>query len=171
MKKVVGFFIAILFTFCSIAQQSNIKFGHLTIKDGLSQSDVITIYQDSKGLMWFGTQDGLNLYNGFDFQVFSHDLSDSNSISNNYIHGILEDKNGLIWLATDNGLNVFNTGSYNFISILNSHKKSKEKYQVWALEEDEQYIWVGTDKDLLKIDKKTFEFSKVILKLSADVKN
>jgi len=170
VKKVVGFLIAILFTFCSVAQQSNIKFRHLTIKDGLSQSDVVAIIQDSKGLMWFGTQDGLNLYNGFDFQVFSHDLSNSNSISNNFIHAILEDKNGLIWLATDNGLNVFNTGSYNFISILNPHKSSKEKYQVWALEEDEQYIWVGTDKELLKVDKKTFEFSKVILKLSADIK-
>lgn len=170
MKKVVGLLIAILFTFCGVAQQSNIKFRHLTIKDGLSQSDVITIFQDSKGLMWFGTQDGLNLYNGFDFQVFSHDLSDSNSISNNYVHGILEDKNGLIWLATDNGLNVFNTGSYNFKSILNSKKNSKEKYQIWALEEDNQYIWVGTDKELLKVDKKTFESSKVILKLSADIK-
>jgi ligand-binding sensor domain-containing protein len=112
VKEVLGFFIAIFFSFGSVAQQSNIKFSHLTIKDGLSQSDVSTVLQDSKGLMWFGTQDGLNVYNGFDFQVFSHDLLDSNSISNSYIHEIIEDENGLIWIATENGLNVFDRKSY-----------------------------------------------------------
>jgi ligand-binding sensor domain-containing protein/class 3 adenylate cyclase/predicted metal-dependent HD superfamily phosphohydrolase len=170
VKKVLGFFITLFFAFVSIAQQSNIKFRHLTIKDGLSQSDVLTIHQDSKGLMWFGTQDGLNVYNGFDFKVFSHDLLDSTSISNSYIHKIIEDKNGLIWLATEHGLNVFDWSSYNFKSILKAKENSKAKYNVGALVEGEKYIWVGTERELIKVDKTTFKSHKVNLMLSTDIK-
>lgn len=164
-KASVLFLFVFTFLFC-VAQQSNIKFRHLSIKDGLSQSDVIAITQDSKGLMWFGTQDGLNLYNGFDFKVFSHDLSDSNSISNNHIRAILEDKNGLVWLATENGLNVFNRATYHFKLVLNS----KSKHTVWAIAETDKYIWAGTEKALFKIDKSTFKSTKVTLKLSTSIK-
>ena len=164
MRKILTLLLASI-SIVTFAQQSNIKFRHLTIKDGLSQSDVISIVQDEKGVMWFGTQDGLNAYNGFDFEVFSHDLSDSTSISNNFIRDIHQDKNGLIWLATENGLNVFKRSSYNFKSIL----KFKTKQNVWALAEDDKFIWVGTEKELIKVDKKSFKASKVSLKLSTDL--
>ena len=169
MKKGVGFLLVALIAISGIAQQSNIKFRHLSIKDGLSQSDVISIIQDSKGLMWFGTQDGLNAYNGYNFELFSHDLLDSTSISNSYIHDIHEDSNGLIWLATENGLNVFNKSTYEFKSILKSKSNSKGKNNVWAITESKNYIWVGTERDLFKVDKKTFKSQKVILSLSTDV--
>lgn len=148
-----------------VAQQSNIKFRHLTIKDGLSQSGVSSIVQDSKGLIWFGTQDGLNAFNGFNFEIFSHDLSDPKSISNNHIRAIHQDKNGLIWLATENGLNVFNRASYNFESII----KSKKKENIWALAESEKYIWVGTERKLLKVNKSTFKVDRIELQVSTSL--
>jgi ligand-binding sensor domain-containing protein/class 3 adenylate cyclase/HD superfamily phosphodiesterase len=165
VRRILSVVIVLFISIISVAQQSNIKFRHLTIKDGLSQSDVISIIQDSKGLMWFGTQDGLNAFNGFNFEVFSHDLSDSNSISNNYIRDIHQDKNNLIWLATENGLNVFDRDSYTFKSVLGD----KQKRNVWALTEGLNNIWVGTERDLIKVDKKTFKPSKIGLNLSTSV--
>ena len=73
MKKLIYFLLLVFFSNTSIAQQGNIKFGHLSLKDGLSQSDVLTIIQTKNGLLWFGTQDGLNSYNGFEFKVVSAD--------------------------------------------------------------------------------------------------
>lgn len=67
--KLVVFYISILFI-PSITAQSNIRFDHLTVQDGLSQSAVTVIFQDKQGFMWFGTQDGLNRYDGYNFKVF-----------------------------------------------------------------------------------------------------
>ena len=162
MKKIFLVGLIAISSLVTFAQQSNIKFRHLTIKDGLSQSDVSSILQDDKGLMWFGTQDGLNVYNGFNFNVFSHDLSDSNSISNNFIRAVLQDSSGLIWVATESGLNVFDRGSYAFKTVF----KTKTKHNTWALTETKKHIWAGTEKALIKIDKYTLKASKVNLNLS-----
>lgn len=162
MKKLFSVFFLSLICFISVAQQSNIKFRHLTIKDGLSQSDVLTILQDHKGVMWFGTQDGLNSYNGFDFEVFSHDLSDTNSISNNFIRAAIQDSDGLIWLGTETGINVFNRSNYAFKPIL----RTKQKHSTWALAETEGHIWAGTEKALIRIEKSTKKWQKVSLNLS-----
>ncbi|PJC62374.1 MAG: hypothetical protein CO022_04835, partial [Flavobacteriales bacterium CG_4_9_14_0_2_um_filter_32_27] len=74
MNKRIIFLLLVVFSLNTFSQQSNIKFDRINYKDGLSQSDVTSIIQDYRGLIWMGTQDGLNLYNGFEFTVFSHDL-------------------------------------------------------------------------------------------------
>lgn len=96
----------------------NVRFERLSIQDGLSQSVITSIYQDSKGFMWFGTQDGLNRYNGYDFEIFRNIPDDSTSLSENQIpslltqqinqNAIVEDRNGDLWIATFNGVNRFN---------------------------------------------------------------
>ena len=68
-----------------------------------------TIYQDSKGYIWIGTDDGLNRYNGYEFKHYNHDEYNKNSIANNYICDIAEDKNGYIWVSTTNGLSRIDT--------------------------------------------------------------
>lgn len=78
-------------------------FDHLSLRHGLSQSSVSCIVQDSLGFMWFGTQDGLNRFDGYHFQVFKHDNTDTNTISNNWIHTLLFDRNGSLWVGTQNG--------------------------------------------------------------------
>jgi ligand-binding sensor domain-containing protein/class 3 adenylate cyclase/predicted metal-dependent HD superfamily phosphohydrolase len=170
VKNIIALFVVLLISTACFSQQSNIKFRHLTIKDGLSQSDVLTIHQDAKGLMWFGTQDGLNLYDGFDFHVFSHDLLDNTSISNNFIHTIFEASDSLIWLGTENGLNVFNRNTYSFKSVLTAQSNTKLKQNVWAIEESEKFIWVGAEKGIIRINKKTLKSSKILLNLSTDIK-
>lgn len=86
----------------------------LTNNEGLSNSSVNTIFQDSQGLMWFGTWDGLNVYNGKEFNVFKPDLGKSNSISNNIIRDIVEQGKAYLWFATDFGINRYDRRSKSF---------------------------------------------------------
>ena len=87
-----------------VSAYTNINFKHITGEDGLSQGTVETMIQDNKGYMWFGTNDGLCRYNGYEFKIYKHDEESKNSITNNYIVDIKEDKSGNIWVGTANGL-------------------------------------------------------------------
>ena len=82
--------------FCADGRE--IRFEHLTVEQGLSSNGVFAIFQDSRGFMWFGTDDGLDKYDGYSFTVYKHDPLDSNSISTNNIPYIYEDRSGTIWL-------------------------------------------------------------------------
>jgi len=92
-------------------------FSGYSISDGLSQSVVNCIFNDSKGYIWFGTQNGLNKYNGYTFEVFTHNPNDSNSIANNWINGIAEDKEANLWIATKGGLVKYSRKEKRFSKI------------------------------------------------------
>lgn len=77
----------------------------LTNDNGLSNSSVTCIYQDSSQRMWFGTWDGLNIYNGAEFRTYKFAPDDPNTISNNVIRRIVEEADGILWVATDYGIN------------------------------------------------------------------
>src|SRR5688572_161056 len=98
------FFIALqmLFSF-AIGQEQRIRFEHHETSNGLSQSNVSCILQDSRGFMWFGTRDGLNRYDGYKFTVYRNDPRNPHSLSNNFIRGIAESRNGDLWIATLGG--------------------------------------------------------------------
>ena len=102
--------ISVILFFLNVSNNSvsadSYEFRHLTTKDGLSKNSVICIFQDSRGFLWFGTEDGLNRYDGYEFKVFKASIND-NSISDNWIWDILEDNNRVIWLATWNGLTKY----------------------------------------------------------------
>ncbi len=169
MKNRLLFFLIFTFSF-SVAQQTNLKFLHLGIKDGLSQSEVLSILQDKKGLMWFGTQDGLNIFNGFEFKTYFHDLNDSLSISNSYIHQVYQDKNGIIWVATENGLNLFNHSDGTFQNVISKTVSNKAKNNVWSITENSTSIWAGIENQLIKIDKNTLEIETIPIVLTTNAK-
>ncbi len=126
----------------------SIKFNHLTVEDGLSNNDVNTVVQDRTGFIWFGTDDGLNRYDGYNFKVFRHNPDDSNSISDNSIWSLTEDKEGNIWIGTKAGvLNKFNPVSERF-TRWKIESESIVENSIKAIFEDRQSnIWVGTYKD------------------------
>ena len=69
------YIVLLLFLNCSIAaQNANLKFQRLTIKEGLSQSSANSIVQDNFGLIWLGTQEGLNMFDGYDITHFKHQI-------------------------------------------------------------------------------------------------
>lgn len=80
-------------------------FSHLGVEDGLSQVTVLNIFQDSDGYIWFGTRNGANRYDGYEFKVYQNEVNNPASISDNYIRKINEDKNKNRWIGTSNGVN------------------------------------------------------------------
>ncbi len=109
----------IIFSFSEL-HGSEIAFEKITSKNGLSQNDVIGIYKDKTGYMWFCTQDGLNRYDGYDFEVFRVS-SDKNSISGNLLLKVEEDYSNNIWIATQNkGISVLNKITGEITTFCNS---------------------------------------------------
>ena len=79
------------------------RFKHITVKDGLSLSYITSIVQDKNGYIWFGTQEGLNKYDGCSFVVYKHDPFDESSIPSGDIIDIMVDNDGKLWLGTGGG--------------------------------------------------------------------
>ncbi|MGD8243956.1 MAG: GAF domain-containing protein [Anaerolineae bacterium] len=77
-----------------------ITFKRLTLDDGLSQSSVYCMVQDAEGFMWFGTEDGLNRYDGYEIKVYRHDPDDPYSLSDNYIVDCKRDQRDVVWVVT-----------------------------------------------------------------------
>lgn len=93
-----------------------IYFRHYEVEHGLSNNSVITSLQDKDGFMWFGTPDGLNRFNGYNFKVFRPG-DDNNSLNSNPIFHLYEDVKGTLWVATFKGLFYFNTATGSFTKL------------------------------------------------------
>ena len=145
------------------AQDGDIRFGRISVEDGLSQNAVNCICQDSKGFLWFGTQDGLNRYDGYNFIIYKHDPQDQSTLSDNFISDILEDRAGILWIGTQSGgLNRFDRNSGRFIRYTsnsdNSHGLGHNR--VNAIYEDQAGIlWIGTFSGLNAYDHKNERFT------------
>src|SRR3972149_10465816 len=92
-----------IFVLSIFALHQQIRFDHISIEQGLSQSTVFSIVQDSTGFMWFATQDGLNRYDGYNCTVYRNDPLDSNSISDIGIRKLYVDQYGNLWIITLSG--------------------------------------------------------------------
>jgi ligand-binding sensor domain-containing protein len=96
---------------------SDIEFQHISTDIGLSQKTVLSMYQDSLGFVWIGTQEGLNRYDGREIRVFTNSANDPSSLSSNVVRAIIEDSKGYLWIATSNGLNRINKDHQTFQRI------------------------------------------------------
>jgi len=96
------------------SQAANIR--QMTVNDGLSINEVTCLYQDQHmKYLWIGTQNGLNQYNGYEFQIKYR--SSSQKFVSNFITGITEDKNNGIWVSTNSGLSCYNYLNQHWIEI------------------------------------------------------
>lgn len=152
----------LLFFFYSVLHISanNQPFLSYTIVDGLSNNSVKAIIQDSIGFMWFGTKDGLNRFDGYEFKIYpDYQKNDQNELkeSGNDITTIFKDSYSNFWIGTFNGIKVFNPYTENYIHF------DTNKYPDWILpkgvvtgflEEKNHKMWVSTKIGLYLIDNK-----------------
>ncbi|HIP36426.1 MAG TPA: hypothetical protein EYG85_06195 [Crocinitomix sp.] len=143
-----NYFILSFLFLCPIlvfSQQKSIKFNSYGIEEGLSQSHVTAVVSDDYGYIWIATQDGLNKFNGYRFDILKQQLNDTNSLPNNYIHCVVKE-NGSLWFGTNRGLGAIDTKSKKIRKInRNNYPKLKgyiftslgfDTYgRLWALSE------------------------------------
>ncbi|WKL49682.1 two-component regulator propeller domain-containing protein [Flavobacterium pectinovorum] len=113
------------FSSVGFTQDNPIKF--LDISDGLSNNSVTTIFQDSDGYLWFGTYDGLNRYDGYNFKVFRNRINDKKSLLFNTIYNIEGDSRKNIWVGGSNGICIYSktTATFHPVEYTSSNKKNK----------------------------------------------
>ena len=154
MKKPIKALLVLILSVLSLygfSQKKHINFEYLQTK-GLSQKTIYCMLKDHFGLMWFGTQAGLNKFDGYKFTVYTHTTNDSKSIAANSIADLCEDKEGNLWVATSlGGFSQYNPQTESFT---NYQEKQNDPYslssnQINLIYEDRRGdIWVGTHSGL-----------------------
>lgn len=162
MKFRILILFALLLISADLVEKSPvIRFHRLTIHDGLSLSSVYCIFQDSKGFMWFGTEDGLNRFDGKNFRIFRPDPRDKNSLSDRWIEHIYEDSTGIFWFGSRGGLTRFDPKYEQFLQYRFSSDDpnclSNDTITAIIQDPHNKYLWVGTLKGLNRIDLSTSE--------------
>ncbi|MEH0152661.1 two-component regulator propeller domain-containing protein [Limibacter armeniacum] len=160
-------FLLIQFLFSSIlyAKDRIMVFEHYTTVEGLSQNDVNCIFQDSRGILWIGTDDGFSTFDGYAFTNYRMDTHD---LSSNLIHKILEDEYGNIWIGTANaGVNRFDWKTETFTSFENTASSPNlfTSNHVSSMTLDGKgNLWFGNIKGLNCIDKASLNSNELEVK-------
>ena len=152
-------------------QYQDLKFQRYTVLDGLSQGYIHSILQDHKGFMWFGTNNGLNRFDGHSFKSYLPDGDDPASLNTNMISALFEDSKGRLWIGCGSeggGLHIYNREKDNFIRILPDKDIPLDPNgnNVRAFAQDASgNLWLGTNSGVLMfnpdLDNKDFtQFNK-----------
>ncbi|MCU0252961.1 MAG: SpoIIE family protein phosphatase [Acidobacteria bacterium] len=133
-----------------------LRFERLSLEQGLSQSIVECILQDARGFMWFGTEDGLNRYDGYQFVVFRPSPVRAGGISTAHVTTLTQDRAGILWIGTFNGgLNRYDprTGEFQAYRNRPGDPLSLGHDLVRAIREDRQgQLWIATGGGLSRFD-------------------
>ena len=166
MRSLVIFFVSFLVVCKPVfTQDRDYRFKRLNTDNGLSKNNVYAVTQDKQGFMWFGTDFGLNRYDGYDFKKYFYDEDDTASLANNYVSGLLIDNSGNLWVGTNGYIHRYNAEADNFerIRLFNKHKEYQGILSMTIINDDDDNIWAGDiDNGLYKYDvnqKKVIDYS------------
>ncbi|MDH6389078.1 signal transduction histidine kinase/ligand-binding sensor domain-containing protein/CheY-like chemotaxis protein [Parabacteroides sp. PFB2-12] len=129
------------------------NFNYLTTDQGLSQNMVDYIYKDSRGFMWFATWNGLNCYDGYQFNYYNTQ-SEANAINSLFVHVLQEDRHHYLWVGTEEGLNRINlyTGDIEEEALKPFIGDPLFRDPIYSILEDSRgHIWVGSSGGLTRI--------------------
>ncbi len=132
--------------------QKAFKVQHLSLSDGLSQSVVNSVIQDSDGYIWLATEDGLNRFDSYEFKTFRHDHRKDDSLHENWVISLIEEPGYGIWVGTVSGLSFFDPKQQSFTdySIFNGDLKT----YIWSFIYDQNsVVWIATDNGLFYVDR------------------
>ena len=115
MRKTILLFLLFLSVTAVRTLGQNITFSHLTTDDGLSQFSVNSLYIDERGIIWIGTREGLNRYNGNDIKSFKLKKNDPNSLFSNTVLRITGNKNGKVYPVSYTHLDVYKRQVLNYL--------------------------------------------------------
>jgi len=140
-----------------VPAQRQVVFEQLTTKDGLSNETINSIFRDSKGFMWFCTDDGLNRYDGYTIKIFNAEISDKISGQNIQYYSLVEDKYKRIWIGSSKGLLILNQENDHLVNFMDFYGITLENKSMYGTinclyYDSYDYLWVGTFAGLSKIN-------------------
>jgi PAS domain S-box-containing protein len=140
-----------------VVDGKDIRFTRLSTEDGLSQTMVWQIVQDDQGFMWFGSQYGLNRYDGYKFKVFKHEPGVANSLSGVYISSLFKDRSGTLWIGCDEFLDRFDPVTETFTHYrIDTQGTQGETVPVTHISQDHMgMLWLATTRGLHRFDPST----------------
>jgi len=131
------------------ASAQRLQFSKITADDGLAGPWVASIYQDSRGFMWFGTRRGLDRFDGYTIRNFRKIRDDSTSIASNYINFVAEDRDSVLWVGTRTGVSRYDRAHESF----RSYQVSGERQVLSMAHAKNGTLWFGADNGLFQFDK------------------
>ncbi|MBN1560196.1 response regulator [candidate division KSB1 bacterium] len=137
-----------------------VQFVNISKNDSLSSDWVYCITQDHQGFMWFGTNSGLDRWDGIEVRSFKHDPSDANSLSSNDIKRIHQDSDGIFWIGTTKGLDRFDPVTETFTRHCFEENNDRESWVIHIVPEGDSLLWLGTLNGLVRFQKETGQFEK-----------
>lgn len=149
--------------YCCVYAQSfpNLKFTHLSTRDGLSSEIINDIIQDHRGIIWISTYDGLNRYDGTSITVYRHIEGDSTTIPNNDTRDLAIDQQNRLWIATEKGLCCFNTitgKATNYYSNPSSSQSLLTNIENQPFVDSQNRLWLASPLgiQLFDVEQKSF---------------
>ncbi|WP_304211987.1 hybrid sensor histidine kinase/response regulator transcription factor [Phocaeicola plebeius] len=136
----------------------SLRFTHIGLDEGLSQSTIFHITQDEKGNMWFATHNGLNKYNGYEFTIYQHDDRNPHSIANDIIRTCYKDNQGNIWAGTAQGLSFYDVDKDCFENFILPTEKACDIKSIADFDNDR--LLVHVNKRLMLFDRKERQFTQ-----------
>jgi ligand-binding sensor domain-containing protein len=143
----------LLITYNSFPQSKDIRFEHLTVKDGLPTNTIWNITQDHLGFMWFTTSNGLVKYDGYKFTTYQPVENDSNSIYTGDLCLPYEDPSQNLWIAHYNGMSLYNRETDSFTNYLFDPDADGTYNNIFfhIIEDHTGTLWVGKAKGVLRL--------------------
>jgi len=155
-------FLTYIFCVSVVAQTPKLSFTHLSVADGVSQSDVRAIAQDHKGFMWFGTWlGGLNRFDGYTFKAYKHDDQDDRSLGSDTIRTLYVDRAGVLWIGVNEGVDRYDRDTDSFIHYRHraDDPTSRPHYRIASFYEDESgTFWAASFGGLGRFDRTSGRF-------------
>ncbi len=153
-KKIYTFVLFLVFSNLTFAQYFRMRFDHLSVTEGMSQSSIRSVTQDNKGFMWFATLDGLNKFDGYEIYTYYVD-KEAGSLPDNVINYVFATKDEpQLWIGTaDHGICLYSRVFDKFINY--SHTKNPQTLindHINCIEGTSKILWIGTEAGLTKFD-------------------
>ena len=147
-----------------VFSQSQYRFDQISRAEGLSNASISSIVQDQYGFLWFGTQGGLNRYDGKNIKVYDHDPFDRNSLPRDLIQTLyLEKERDILWVGTYHGLSRFDILSKNFTNYKHTYNESdslSNDIVTSIVKTQDGNLWVGTLEGLNRFNPEKGTFTR-----------
>lgn len=162
IRKSLSILFLILSVLTLYAEKTNYLYSfNSDLNEGISQLSVMTIYQDSRGYLWFATKNGLNRFNGKEYKIYHREDGNEQSLSNNSITSITEDQEGYLWVGTSNGLNRIDLNT-NEIKRYNLETNGLVANSISTVYTDRSgCLWVGTWEGLNRYNREGDHFEYI----------